>query len=147
MAANVTERLDNKMHGARIDKLCWIATAHKNAIYELLNEHCDEHFKETFPKLTGLDREDLWDRFLCLDVLLDNDYTGFVARVYLPIPEVDFNEDGEVMSETSSISYSSVMLVYGVNEEQLLSNIHVRCRDEYNRLIEKERAKHQKSQQ
>jgi hypothetical protein len=121
---NVFDFLEQEAYYASIDKLIWIAAQYQSSeFHDIMTEF--EDYEELFPFLDDEDF-DSDDRHCesIVEKLFDNNKIGFLAVIYIPIPEdITFKTDGSISSYSSSMGYCCSACVYGDTLDELMTNV------------------------
>jgi hypothetical protein len=119
------ERLE-QAHGAKIEKMFWIAGSLDNSdLRDLIEEMDDKAFKKCFPEIANSPYLEKYrnDNEL-IQALVDNDKFGLVAEILIPIAK-DFSYDkkGKPVSWSSSGGHCRVDYVYAETLDLLLAEM------------------------
>lgn len=137
------DRFD-QAHGAKIEKLFWIAGSLENSdLKDLIEEMNDEAFENCFPEISNSPYfEEYRDAGELLQALVDKYYLGLVAEILIPVAnDFRYEENGNVSSWSSSSGYCQVDYVYADTLELLLVEIEKSADKHFNYFLENDKKK------
>lgn len=119
------ERIE-QAHGAKIEKMFWIAGSLENSdLRDLIEEMDDKALKKCFPEIANSKHlEEYRNDNELLQALVDFDKFGLVAEILIPIAkDFSYDKDGKVSSWSSSGGHCRVDYVYAETLDLLLVEI------------------------
>jgi hypothetical protein len=137
------ERLE-QAHGAKIEKMFWIAGSLENSdLIDLIEEMDDKAFKKCFPTLADCPYlEEYRNDDEILQALVDKDLFGLVAEILIPIAkDFSYDKDGKVSSWSSSGGHCRVDYVYAETLDLLLSEIEKSGEKHFKKFLKEDKKK------
>jgi hypothetical protein len=119
------ERLE-QAHGAKIEKMFWIAGSLENSdLRDLIEEMDDKAFKKCFPEIANSKHlQEYRNDNELLQALVDYDKYGLVAEIHIPIAkEFSYDKKGKPVSWSSSGGHCRVDYVYAETLDLLLAEM------------------------
>jgi len=119
------ERLE-QAHGAKIEKMFWIAGSLENSdLRDLIEEMDDKAFKKCFPEIANSPYlEEYRNDNEHVQALVDYDKFGLVAEILIPIAkDFIYDKNGKPVSWSSSGGHCRVDYVYGETLDLLLAEM------------------------
>ena len=136
----VLDRIE-QTHGAKINRLVWIAASRENRILsDILEDMADsDGLHEVFPEISENEvfHDYAFDHF---EMMVEYQKLGFLAEVFFPLlNSFEFNEDGHPTSYSYSDACGVLRYVYAETTDELLSKIEQLSEEHYNESVKKAR--------
>lgn len=128
-------------HGVIIDELHWIAASPESSDLKSLIEEIDEDdLLKLFPRIASCSSYD--DYSTTVDFLIEENYTGLVARVYVPeIRNIDYGKDGQPKAWGVFRGISRIAYAYGETLEELMQQVEARADEIFAEYIAEDKKK------